>query len=59
MKSFLTGKHMVPLTLTDDKRVRPVVLVQVIPLVLAMEEAFTKGECGGANTRCDKDLVPD
>jgi hypothetical protein len=33
---------MVPLIGTDNKRVRPVLLAQVIPLVLASDEAILK-----------------
>jgi len=35
---------MVPLIRTDDKRVRPALLEQVIPLVLASDQAFINHE---------------
>jgi hypothetical protein len=34
----LQGRHIVPFVPKDDKQVRPVLLVQVIPLVLLRKE---------------------
>jgi hypothetical protein len=47
----LLGKHIVPFVCKDDKRVRPVLSVQVIPLVLPSDQAFMKaGEKTGPPT---------
>jgi hypothetical protein len=37
-RAAFQGKHIVPFVPKDDKQVRPVLLVQVIPLVLPRQE---------------------
>jgi hypothetical protein len=48
---------MVPLIGTDDKWVRPVVLVQVIPLALASDEAILKDKRGDRSISTDNHLA--